>query len=543
MMLAFGGIGFRLFQLQTRDTAHLASLGLGQRVRTVVLPAGRGSIFDRTGRVLAVSVPQTTISADPRVIKEPLVYAAKLAPVLHADQQALEGRLSIPNSAFAYVARKVDDATVKQVKALHLAGLTYTPEPKRFYPSGDLAAPVIGLVGTDNTGLGGLEYRFDGAMTGKAGEAQVERDPQGNDIPGGRREVKAAARGDDLVLTLDQSLQWNTEQALLKGVTDAGAKGGTAIVMDVQTGDVLAMATVDGATDTDPVRLATATEANRPVATVYEPGSTNKVITMSGAIEDGLVNPDTTFDNVYGEINVGDATYKDAEDHPSTMSVSDILAQSSNVGTIKVAQMLGATRFDHYLRGFGFGMPTGVGLPGEESGSVFSLNQYNATTLASTAIGYSIGVTALQMLDVYSTIANGGTERPPRIVAATVDGQGNRKDTELAAPRPVVSAATAHSVTGMLAKVVSEGTGMKAAIPGYPVAGKTGTAAKAPYNTGEYMASFAGFAPADNPRLAAIVVMDAPTGSQGYFAADTAAPVFKQVMQFALTYEHVPTSG
>ena len=311
--------------------------------------------------------------------------------------------------------------------------------------------------------------------------------------------------------------------------------------MDVQTGDILAMATADGATDTQPVRLATATESNRPVATVYEPGSTNKVITMSGAIQEGLVNPDTTFDDVYGSVNIGDATYKDAEDHPSTMSVSDILAYSSNVGTIKIARMLGSTNFDKYLHGFGFGRTTGVGLPGEAAGTVYSLNQYNETTLASSAIGYSVGVTALQMLDVYATIANGGTSRPPRIVAATVDANGDRHDAPLAAPVPVVSTATAKAVTGMLQRVVEVGTGTKAKIPGYPVAGKTGTAAKAPYNTGEYMASFAGFAPANNPRLAAIVVMDAPTGS--IFGADTAAPVFKQVMQFALTYEHVPTSG
>jgi cell division protein FtsI (penicillin-binding protein 3) len=223
------------------------------------------------------------------------------------------------------------------------------------------------------------------------------------------------------------------------------------------------------------------------------------------------------------------------------MSVTDILAQSSNVGTIKIARMLGPTRFDQYLRGFGFGRTTGVGLPGEAAGTVFSLNQYNETTLASSAIGYSIGVTALQMLDVFATIENGGMARSPRIIAATVDAQGNRHDTELAPPRPVVSGETARAVTGMLKQVVDVGTGTKAAIPGYPVAGKTGTAAKAPYDTGEYMASFAGFAPADNPRLAAIVVMDAPTGS--IFGADTAASVFKQVMQFALTYEHVPTSG
>jgi cell division protein FtsI/penicillin-binding protein 2 len=541
MVLAFGAIGVRLFQLQTRDTQHLSNLGLGQRVRTITLPAERGSIFDRTGRVLAVSVPQTTIVADPKVIKDPIADAAKLAPILNVDELQLQAKLSVPGSRFAYVARKVDDGTVKKVKALHLTGLSYTPESKRFYPAGTLAAPLIGLVGTDNTGLGGIEYEFDKAMTGVAGEAQVERDPQGNDIPGGQHQVKAAQRGEDLVLTLDQSLQWNTEQALMQGVTSTGAKGGIAIVMDVQTGDVLAMASVDGATDTEPAKMASPTDSNRPVATVYEPGSTNKVITMSGAIQEGLVAPDTQFDDIYGQVNIGDATYKDAEDHPSTMSVTDILAYSSNVGTIKIARMLGATRFDQYLRAFGFGRTTGIGLPGEAAGTVFSTNQYSDTTLASSAIGYSVGVTPLQMLDVYATIANGGMARPPRIVAATVDAQGNRHDEALAAPRQVVSASTAQQVTGMLKQVVNVGTGTKAAIPGYPVAGKTGTAAKAPYNTGEYMASFAGFAPADNPRLAAIVVMDAPTGS--IFGADTAAPVFKQVMQFALTYERVPTSG
>jgi cell division protein FtsI/penicillin-binding protein 2 len=540
MVLAFGAIGVRLFQLQAQDTTHLSSLGRFQRVRTVVLPAERGSIFDRTGRVLAVSVPQTTIVADPRVVKDPVVYAAKLAPVLDTDQQQLEGRLSAPNSAFAYVARKVDDATVKKVKALHLAGLSYTSESKRFYPSGSLAAPVLGLVGTDNTGLGGIEYRFDKDMQGTAGQAQVERDPQGNDIPGGQHQLEAAQRGQDLVLTLDQSLQWNTEQALVAGVDAAGAKGGTAIVMDVQTGDILAMATVDGASDGQPTHVASATEGNRPVSTVYEPGSTNKVITMAGAIQEGLVSPDTVFNDISQTVSIGGTDYTDAEDHPSTMSVSDILAYSSNVGTIRIAGLLGKARFDHYLQAFGFGRTTGVGLPGESAGLILPLNEYNDTSMASMPIGYGIAVTALQMLDVYATIANGGMSRPPRIVSATVDAQGNRHDEPLPAPTQVVSPAAAQAVTGMLEKVVDLGTGTKAAIPGYPVAGKTGTARKAPYQ-GEYMASFAGFAPADNPRLAAIVVMDAPTGS--IFGADTAAPVFKQVMQFALTYERVPTSG
>jgi cell division protein FtsI (penicillin-binding protein 3) len=506
----------------------------------VTIPAERGNIFDRTGKVLAVSVPQTTIVADPRVIKDPLVYAAKLAPIVQVDQAELEARLSNPKSAFAYVARKVDDATAKRVRDLDLVGISFQDESRRFYPNGTVAGPVVGFVGTDNTGLGGMEYHYDSLLTGKPGSAQVERDPQGNDIPGGERQVSPAKRGQDVVLTIDSSLQWNTEQALLQGVTSMNARGGTAIVVDVQTGDVLAMATVDGSTDTAPAQVAPATESNRPVTDVYEPGSTNKVITMSGAIQEGVVTPDTTIDNVWQSINVGGTDYEDVEEHASTMTVADILAQSSNVGTIRVAHELGKDRLANYLRAFGFGQPTGLGLPGEASGVTFDAAQYTDTSMGSVPIGYGIAVTAMQMLDVYTTIANHGVARPPRLVAATIDADGTRHDEPLAAPHQVVSSATAESVNGMLQKVVSEGTGVKAQIPGYPVAGKTGTARKAPYDTGEYNASFAGFAPAGDPRLAAIVVMDSPQGS--IFGADAAAPVFQQIMRFALTYERVPTS-
>jgi len=542
MVLAFAAIGVRLFDLQARDRSHLVSLGRGQRVRTVAIPAERGNIFDRTGKVLAVSVPQTTIVADPRVIKDPVAYAAKLAPIVQVDQTELEQRLSNRKSAFAYVARKVNDQVTRDVRKLGLVGISYQDESRRFYPNGTIAGPVVGFVGTDNDGLGGMEYAFDRTLTGKPGRVQLERDPQGNDIPGGERQVTPAQRGQDLVLTIDSSLQWYTEQALSQGVTEMNAKGGTAVIVDVQTGDVLAMASVDGATDQHPPVTAASTESDRPVTDVYEPGSTNKVITMAGAIQEGLVTPDTTFDDVYQTINVGGTDYEDVEEHSTTMTVADILAQSSNVGTIKVAGELGPTKLSHYLDAFGFGHPTGLDLPGESSGSSFQMKDYSDTSMGSIPIGYGVAVTAMQMLDVYTTIANHGLARPPRLVAATVDADGRRHEAPLPAPHPVVSPETADAVTGMLKKVVSDplGTGTKARIPGYPVAGKTGTARKAPYNTGEYNASFAGFGPADNPRLAAIVVVDSPEGS--IFGADAAAPVFQQIMRFALSYERVPTT-
>ncbi len=426
------------------------------------------------------------------------------------------------------------------MRDLDLVGISFQDESRRYNPLTSTAAPVVGFVGTDNNGLGGMEYHFDKLLTGTPGSVQVERDPQGNDIPGGEHQVSAAKRGQDVVLTIDASLQWKTEQALLQGVSSMDALGGMAIVVDVQTGDILAMATVDGATDTEPAHAATSAEKNRPVTDVYEPGSTNKVITMAGAIQEGVTTPDSVS-TVADSITVGDKPFDDDEEHATEeLTTAQILAQSSNVGTIQIAHDLGKDRLADYLRAFGFGQRTALNLPGEEPGVTFDASKYNDTSMGAVPIGYGIAVTAMQMLDVYTTIANHGMSRPPRLVTATIDADGNRHDEPLPAPQQVVSPATADAVNGMLQKAVNEGTGWKAQIPGYQVAGKTGTARKAPYDSGQTNASFAGFAPAGDPKLAAIVVMDAPQGSP--YGADAAAPVFQQIMQFALTYERVPTS-
>ncbi len=544
MLVAFAAIGVRLYDLQAREQPHLRSLALDQRVRTIDLPAERGSIFDRNGIDLAVSVPQTTISADPRVIDDPVAYAAKLAPIVLADPAALEERLSDRDSAFAYIGRKLDDVTVEKVKELDLPGLYYTPESKRFYPSNTLAGPVLGFVGTDNDGLGGLESQYEEVLEGTPGEARVERDPEGNEIPGSSRLVKASQRGSDLVLTIDQSIQWRTEQVLTRQVGDTGAKGGMAIVADVRTGDVLAMVSVEGATDEHPPGRAANSGRNTPVTDVFEPGSTNKVITMAGAIEEGLVTPDTVRHDVYTELEYGDTVYEDVESHSSTMTVAEILQHSSNVGTIRIANDLGKERFDHYLRAFGFGQTTALQFPGEAEGILLPLEDYNDTSLGSMPIGNGIAVTAMQMLDVYRTIANGGMARAPRLVTATVDADGVRHDLPLAEPYPVVSSTTAAQVTSMLEGVVAGGTGVQAQIEGYAVAGKTGTARKPPYEKPpyRYVTSFAGFAPANDPRLAVIVVLDEPSGAS-YYASEIAAPAFREIMQFALTYERVPPTG
>jgi len=333
-------------------------------------------------------------------------------------------------------------------------------------------------------------------------------------------------------------LQWQAEQSLVDKVAATGAKGGMAAVVDVTTGEVLALASVDGATPTAPARPSAAGEINRPLMELFEPGSTNKLITLSTAIEAGVVGPDTMI-NVPAQLRVSDAVFTDVDHHGDVqMSVSDILRQSSNIGTIEIAQHLSKQRLADALRSFGLGSRTAVDFPGQASGLLLDPSKYYDTGLASTAIGYGVAVTGMQMLDAYATIANGGVTRPPRLLEATIDAQGKRHLALQARGRRVVSSRTAVEMTKMLTGVVSDGTGACAAIPGYIVAGKTGTSRKAingGYSHGT-MASFIGFAPAQHPRLAAIVVIDEPTSQYGGAAA---APVFANVMQFALSRSDV----
>ncbi len=540
MALAFAGIAARLVDLQAVGARRYARLGLDQRVATLQLAAERGSIFDRNGADLAVSVPEQTVMADPRVVRDPDADAAKLAPVLGVDAATLRARLAQRDRAFVYLARTVDDATVRRVKALGLPEVGFLPESKRYYPAGGLAGPVIGFVGTDDNGLGGLESASDRALTGRAGRVVLERDPRGREIPSGQRSLRPAERGRDLVLTVDQSLQYEVEQALTDEVTSQSAKGGTAIVVDVNNGDVLAMASVDGGDGGNPAHPAAPTERNRPLTDVYEPGSTNKVLTVASALEAGLVSPTTVF-SVPDTIEISGHAFDDHDPHPvSSWTVADILRQSSNVGAILIGRQVGKDRLDATLRAFGLGRRTAVGFPGEAAGLLLSPSQYSATSMATVPIGNGLAVTAMQMLDVFVTLANGGVSRAPRLVDATVDAHGVRRSEPLGRPVRVVSEATAAAMISMMTEVVKGGTGTEASIPGYSVAGKTGTARKPPYDTPpyKYVASFAGFVPAESPRLAAIVVLDEPGGE--IFGGRVAAPVFARIMQYALRLERIP---
>ncbi len=547
MGVAFVLVVGRLAWVQVIHGQRYAAFGRSELLHTVDLPASRGPLLDRDGRVLAMSVPLQTVVADPRQIDDPLGEARALAPVLKLDAATLAHQLSL-GSGFVYLAHQVDDSTAAAVKALHLDGISFVPEPKRELPAGDLAQSVLGGVGRDGHGQGGLEYQYDRQLAGRSGQTVVERDPNGRDIPGGVVSHQAAQPGRGLVLTLDAPLQMEVRQDLAAEVVASGARAGMAVVMDSRNGDILAMSNLarpnqtsgGGRTSGAPVPA----PSNLALTEVFEPGSTAKIATIGGALQDHLVTPAQRL-VVPDHLKVADATFHDSEPHPtSSLSVGDILAQSSNVGTISIAKMLGKDRIDSFLRAFGLGRPTGLAFPGESAGFLDRPAHWSGTAIGSVPIGQDEAVTALQVLDAYNVVANGGVMVPPRLVDATLDANGAEHPVPARPGRRVISARTAGELAPMLEQVVqgADGTATAAGIPGYTVAGKTGTAqepyvGRAGYQPGAYMASFVGFVPAQRPALTAIVVLDHPTPIYGGMVA---APVFAQIGRYALRHFEIP---
>ena len=544
LLLGFGAIAVRLVDLQAVGGHEYAAFGASQRFQEIALPADRGSIFDRNGNDLAISIPQSTIWADPRLVDDPAAAAAVLGPLLGLDtggSSTLATRLS-SDAKFVYVARRVSDDVAEAVREAAVPGIFFLDEPKRFAPAGDLARSVLGKVGVDNEGLSGLELQYDEVLTGEPGQLVIEKDPDGRTIPGGEQELQPAARGDDLVLTIDRSMQYETERALAAQISAKGAKGGVAIVSDPRTGEILALANLATDPETGQVR---AVGNNMAATSVYEPGSVNKVITVAAALEEGLVTPSTGL-VVPDRLQVSDHLYTDHDPHPTeTYSVTRILTESSNIGTIKLAQMLGKERFDRYLRRFGFGERTTLKFPNEAAGILLHPNDYNGTSMGSIPIGQGIAITAVQMLQAYNVLANDGLYVPPKLVLATVGLDGESHPTPSVEPRRVVSEETAARMRDMLANVVAAGTGTRGGITGYTVAGKTGTARK-PLATGgyqdawgyHYVATFAGFVPAERPELSIIVVIDEPAGD--IFGGTVAAPVFADLAQYGLRLFRIP---
>jgi cell division protein FtsI (penicillin-binding protein 3) len=532
----------RLTQLQVVDGAPLEALGQQQRTRSVELAADRGSMLDRHGNDLALSLPRPTIYADPSQIDDPAATAIALAPVLGIPVVDLTARLA-SDGEFAWVARQVSHEQAAAVADLHLAGIHQVDEQARIRPSDDLLRSVLGSVNVDSAGRAGLELQYDGVLVGDPGEVVLERDPNGRTIPGSRHEVTPARSGDDLVLTIDLGLQYAAESALAAQIERMGARAGTVIISVPGTGEILAMANLEVPGDGG---AAVPTGNNLALTAVFEPGSVNKVITLAAALEEGVISP-TSVLAVPDELQVSDHLFTDHEPHPtSSWTPTDILATSSNVGTIMLARELGPDRIDSYLRRFGFGERTALDFPNESPGLLLDPGNWSGTSIGSIPIGQGIAVTPMQMLSAYNVIANGGRYVEPRLVLATIDADGERHDATPAASEQVVSETTARAVRDMMVAVVDAGTGRQAAIDGYAVAGKTGTARK-PQDNGtyqdaagnyHYVTTFAGFVPAQDPQLSIIVVIDEPSAST--YASAVSAPVFAELARYALRQYRIP---
>ena len=539
LIVLFVAVGGRLLSLQVVSPEAYVARGEAQRLRTVTLPAERGAIFDRNGAELALSIRQQTVWADPRLVTDAEGAAAQLAPVLRVEADVLEEQLRT-EGAFVYLARKVSDDVAARVAALDLPGISLLDESKRFAPAGTLAASLIGSVDLDNAGTSGLERQYEDVLVGDPGTLSIERGSDGRTIAGGRNQLEPPDRGDDLVLTIDRALQFEVERALGDQIAATGALGGWAIVMDPRTGEILAMANLRAGAEGQPPAPSA---DNIAVTAVFEPGSVNKVITLAAALEEGLFTTEDTL-TVPDNLQVSVHRYHDSDGHPTEeWSLSDILTKSSNIGTIKIAQALGPEKIDAYLTRFGLGEPTGLGFPDETAGIMLDLEDWSGTSIGSIPIGSGVAVNALQMLDAFNVVANGGELVQPTLVKATIGADGEERPAATPPVRRVVSEETAAAMRAMLANVVTNGTGTKAAIDGYTVAGKTGTARKPDlenggYEQGAYTASFAGFVPAEDPQLSAIVVLDEPRPV--FYGGLTAAPVFADISRYALRQMKIP---
>ncbi len=534
------GLAARVVQLQVVSADRYRRLGADQRVDRIALPAGRGTVLDRRGRALAVSADAPSVFADPRLVEDPVVDAARLSPVLHVPEDLLRVRLG-KKAAFVWLRRKVDEPTAVAVRKLRVKGVSVTTEPLRRYPSGTLAASILGFVDVDNNGLGGIEAHEDRVLRGVAGELVSERDPAGRSIPSGRYRHRRTTPGRDVHLTVDTAIQYEAEAALENAMEKYSAKGGIVAVMDPRTGDVLALANRPTFDPNDAGASPPEARGSWGVGNVFEPGSTSKVVAVSAALEQGVVTPETTF-TVPDRVRVWDRVFSDSESHDdASWSVAEIMAESSNVGVIRIAARLGSRRFEEYLRRFGYGRETGIELPGESAGIYQPKERWTGTTLPSVAIGHGVAVTSLQMLRVFGAVANGGEMHEPRLIRST-SGPGGDVPAKRPPPRRPITAHTAETMTRLLAGVVSHGTGVQAAVPGYTVAGKTGTARKlvgGAYSKTKYVSSFVGFAPAEDPRVVVLVVLDEPTPIYG---GQTAAPTFSRVTAFALRHLRVRPS-
>ena len=522
----------RLAFVQVLDGSRYAAYAQSEVEQSVVLPASRGPIYDRTGGLLTISVPRADVIADDFLIHSPDSVAAQLAPILKTSRTALVTALSQSNG-YVVLARQVAPTTETAVENANINGISFVSDSLRQSPAGSLFEPLLGGVNGAGEGDASLEYQLNSTLAGRSGSEVVAQAPGGVDLPSPARQVVAPKQGSGVVLTIDEPLQLEVTKDVTAQMIATHADSGVAEVMDVRSGAVLAMVDlVKG-----PHGKIAPAASNLLLTSVYQPGSVMKLATVSYSLQDHLISACTPFTVPY-QIGVGGYTFQDADVHPTqVMAAKDILAQSSNVGTIEIAHLLGMQRLGQAIHSLGFGQPSGLNWPGESEGIVSDSSQWVGSSQASVPIGTGIAVTPQQVLDAYNAVANGGVLVPPHIVGSTVQANGTEHLLKAAAGHRVLQASTVTALVPMLEGVVDEnGTAYAAHVPGYTVAGKTGTA-QVPdssglgYVTGDWNASFVGFVPAQAPELSGIVVLNHPTPIYG---GTVSAPVFAQIMQYAL---------
>ncbi|WP_073952648.1 peptidoglycan D,D-transpeptidase FtsI family protein, partial [Streptomyces kebangsaanensis] len=568
----------RLLQVQAVDASAYAAKAGEHRYVVHTLAAERGGITDRNGVALAASVDADDITADPTMFTRdqlkigdgPEQAAALLAPILGQDQAAVAKKLRTPNTRYVLLARRQSPQVWKQIKDLKtalakkaqadrtkktvnvLAGVFSDPSSKRVYPNGDLAAGLLGWVNAEDKGGGGLEQQLNEQLAGKPGKTRYAQSG-GREVPTAGSTETPAVPGSDVELTIDRDIQWAAQNAITEQVRKSGADRGYVIVQDTRTGEILAMANSPGFDPGDLSHADPAALGNAAVQDAFEPGSTAKVVSMAAVLEENAATP-LTHVVVPNRLHRGDRLFQDDVDHETWyLTLNGVLAKSSNIGTILATGQLGKTQQEankvlhSYLRKFGIGEPTGLGFPGETRGILAPADKWSTSQQYTIPFGQGVSINALQAASVYSTIANGGVRVRPTLVRGTKDADGRFTPAPEPAKTRVVSEKTAKELAQMLESVVDDeqGTGVKARIPGYRVAGKTGTANRVDPDTGRYRgytSSFAGFAPADNPRVTVYcAIQNATTGS--YFGGQICGPIYKQVMAFALKTLQVPPTG
>ncbi|MBI5586913.1 MAG: PASTA domain-containing protein [Deltaproteobacteria bacterium] len=538
-ILFFSAILFRAFQLQVLDTKDLKSMAMRQHKRTVNVQSKRGDIYDRNSKELAVSIEVDSVYAQPGKIESPRSAAKALAPVLSMDRREIEKKIRSATN-FVWLKRQVDLRDEERKAVAELEGVGIMKESRRYYPNRQLASNLIGFTGLDANGLEGIELHYDGMLKGASHKFVGDRDARGRMIVFEDFDKTVPVQGMEVELTIDKTIQYVAEKALRKAVEASGAKAAEVLVMNPTTGEVLAMASMP---TFDPNDFSSTTPRhwrNRAVTDVFEPGSVFKLFLISAAIEENAVRPQDGFFCENGSYGVADRVFHD-HDKYGWLTVAQIIKYSSNIGSAKIGDRLGKNRLYRYLKAYGFGDKTGIDLPGESAGSLRPLKNWSDVTLATISFGQGVSVTGLQLITALSAVANGGFLMKPYVVKSVRDANGKVvSETNPTIVRRVISEETARKMTDMLVSVTHEGgTGVKASLDEFEVAGKTGTAQKPDFKHGGYLkgafvASFFGFVPARSPRLAILVAIDEPNGE--HYGGTIAGPVFKEIAEKSLSY-------